>query len=102
MKSDESYILNEAFQYVDDKFLDIAEQEKKTGKRRQLWLYLCTAVVCICIFFVLPIVVIAGRWFGLKDPTVQEINTETESTNDTIITLPGHIESPEGKAWEDC
>lgn len=101
MKSDESYILNEAFQFVDDKFLDIAEQEKKTGKGRQLWLYLCTAAACICLFFVLPIGVIAGRWFGLKDLTVQEMNTETESVNDTIITLSGYIESPEGKAWAE-
>lgn len=96
--------LNEAFQYVDDAFLDIAEQEKQIRKKKPVWVYLCTAAACICLFFVVPFGVIAGKWFGLKDLVMREGNeTESESGN-TLITMSGFMGCPESKAlaeWEE-
>lgn len=66
-------VLNQAFQYVDDKYLDIVEQEKTV--RAKPYKHLIpywgkAAVVCFClilILIVLPIVAIAANWFGLRD-----------------------------------
>lgn len=59
---DKGYLrLCEAFQYVDDEFLDIVEREKRAGKEkvkkpvRMLW---GTVAACICMLIILP----AARW----------------------------------------
>ena len=58
--------LNEAFQYVSDELLDIVEQEKRKKKKRPMWRVAATVAACICVLL-LPVGVIAARWFGLWD-----------------------------------
>lgn len=66
--------LNEAFQYVDDRFLDIVEQERqkakkkgRTAQKKPLWMSLSAAAAGICLFLVLPVVAVACNWFRLRD-----------------------------------
>lgn len=89
------FVLNQAFQYVDDKYLDIVEQERTVragpgnrlmpysrrqrarrmrkhllGERRRAFDWSKAVVACFCLILilaVLPIVAIAANWFGLKD-----------------------------------
>jgi len=71
-------VLNRAFQYVDDRYLDIVEQEKTLGARprKHSMPYLSkTAVACFCLILllaVLPVVAIAANWFGLRDLLIPE------------------------------
>ena len=66
------FVLNQAFQYVDDRYLDIVEQEKtmRTKPYKRFMPYWGkAAVACFClilILIVLPIVAIAANWFGLR------------------------------------
>lgn len=71
-------ILNQAFQYVDDKYLDIVEQERTSRARphkRLISYWGKAAVACFFLFLiliVLPIVAIAANWFGLRDLLIPE------------------------------
>lgn len=59
-----------AFQYVDDRYLDIAEQEVALRTKRFLGKQVSPMAACIIgliILLALPIVAIAANWFGLKD-----------------------------------
>ena len=56
--------LIEAFQYVDDEFLDIVEQERGKKKKKPMWRVAGTVAACICVLL-LPIGVMAARWLGL-------------------------------------
>ncbi len=61
--------LNKAFQYVDDRFLDLVEKEREAGRRRHLGkirAFLGTAA-CVFLAVVLPGVALAYNWFGLRD-----------------------------------
>lgn len=66
-------VLVQAFQYVDDKYLDIAEQERTLRikpYKRPVSYWGKAAVACFClilILIVLPVVAIAANWFGLRD-----------------------------------
>lgn len=120
-------VLNQAFQYVDDKYLDIVEQEKTSQARsykRLIPYWGKAAVACFClilILIVLPVVAIAANWFGLRDllipvtpfnppaPTgeygenmqpVPETGMpdEGEEKTDAMIGLSGYQDSPEAQA----
>ena len=61
-------LLNRAFQYVDDKYLDITEQERVPrghGRRRSYW---GVAVACICLILILslPVAALAAQWLGRR------------------------------------
>lgn len=45
--------LNEVFQYVDDRFLDMVEQQKGVKRKRIIRLF-SIAAACLCLFIVLP------------------------------------------------
>lgn len=70
IRDERSFRLCEAFQYVDDVFLDIVEREKKTsGKKakKPLGIFISTVAACLCMLLVLPVVAVAYNWFGLKN-----------------------------------
>ena len=71
--------LNEAFQYVRDEFLDIVEEEKRKKKKRPMWSVTGIVAACICVLL-LPVGVIAARWFGLWDFLIKEDNPNTYFT----------------------
>lgn len=64
-----------AFQYVDDRYLDIAEQEKAArGKAarpiRRMWnrrTVIAACILCLILILTLPVAAIAANWFGLRD-----------------------------------
>lgn len=90
--------LNNALQYIDDKFLDVAEQEKREGKKRHFRFYWGVIAACICLFFLLPAGVMAGKWFGIRELLLTEVKSKM-----MLISLSGYQESPEAKAlaeWE--
>ncbi|MDE6128654.1 MAG: hypothetical protein K2G16_05625 [Lachnospiraceae bacterium] len=90
--------LNTAFGYVNDKFLDIAEQEKRKGHKKHFKLYWGIIAACICLFFSFPAGVMAGKWFGIRELLLPEGKSKM-----TLISLSGYQESPEAKAlaeWE--
>ena len=62
--------LNEAFQYVDDVFLDIVEQEKRKKKKRPMWSVTATVAACICALLI-PVGVMAVRWLALRDVLIE-------------------------------
>lgn len=72
-------ILNQAFQYVDDKYLDIVEQERTSRvkpPKRLMSYWGKAAAACFCLFLiliVLPVVAIAANWFGLRDLLIPEV-----------------------------
>lgn len=89
--------LNEAFQYVSDEFLDIVEQEKRKKKKKPMWRVAGTVAACICVLL-LPIGVMAVRWFGLWDLVMPP-----EEKDFTYFTLTDYAGSPEVNAlreWE--
>lgn len=90
--------LNHAFLYINDKFLDIAEQEKREGKKRHFRLHWGVIAACICLFFLLSAGVMAGKWFGIREILLPEGKSKM-----VLISLSGYQESPEAKAlaeWE--
>ncbi|MDE7254364.1 MAG: hypothetical protein K2O32_15695 [Acetatifactor sp.] len=115
-------VLNQAFQYVDDKYLDIVEQERisRVNPHKRLMPYWGKAVVaCFCLFLilvVLPIVAIAANWFGLRDLLIPEVPPVSPAQNEEysgnaqqmpdqvderaseFIGLSGYQGSPEGQA----
>lgn len=59
-----------AFQYVDDRYLDIVEQEKavRRGKRTwNHWAAMAACILCLILILALPVAAIAANWFGLRD-----------------------------------
>lgn len=93
------YRLNEAFQYVDDRFLDLVEHQKKTGRKRLAWPLPFIAAASICLFTALSVGVIAKNWFGLRDLLVPDWGNQY-----ITIALSGYKDSPESQAlaeWND-
>ena len=67
--------LNKAFQYVDDRFLDLVEKEREAGRRRHLGkirAFLGTVAACVCLAVVLPGAALAYNWFGLRELILPE------------------------------
>jgi hypothetical protein len=94
--------LNEAFQYVSDDLLDIAEQEKaaqKSRRKRAAWVRYAAAAACICLVIALPVSAAANNWFGIRDLWLSNSNDD-----DALISLAGYQGSPEAEAlreWND-
>lgn len=85
--------LNEAFQYVNDEFLDLVERQQKInywkhGKRARA--FLGTVAACVCLMVVLPRVALAYNWFGLRELILPEENDESIS-----FTLSEYAGKPE-------
>ena len=89
--------LNEAFQYVDDVFLDIVEQEKRKKKKKPMWRVAGTVAACICVLL-LPIGVIAARWFGLWDLVMPQ--EDKDYTHFTLFDYDGSLEVRALEDWE--
>ncbi|MCM1025301.1 MAG: hypothetical protein NC432_02635 [Roseburia sp.] len=81
-----------AFQYVDDWFLDIAQEEAGIRKQRVLRKRVRPVAACILgllLLLALPVIAIAANWFGLRDLLLPAKN---------FIGLSGFQESPEAQA----
>ena len=89
--------LNEAFQYVSDEFLDIVEEEKRKKKKRPVWSVAGTVAACICILLI-PVGVIAAKWFGLWDLLMKESNPNTYFT---VYDFFGRPEVWALRRWEE-
>lgn len=91
MREDKRWrLLNEAFQYVDDAFLDIVEEERVTKKRKPARAVYAAAAACLCLLVVLPISVIAAKWLGLWDLLLPKVEPEID-----YFTLNDYFGSPE-------
>ncbi len=120
-------VLNQAFQYVDDRYLDIVEQEKTLRARprkHSMPYWSKAAVACFCLILILvalPVAVIAANWFGLRDLLIPEapwgppapnewhsgnaqsvsengMPDQSEEGSQKCIGLSGYQESPEAQA----
>ncbi len=102
--------LNEAFQYIDDRFLDLVEQERRSGhkpgnrqgkrtsgtgkepgSRRHTWAVLGAAAACFLVLLVLPAGVIAKDWLGLRSLLLPGMSGGQERGEEI---LAGYLESP--------
>lgn len=93
--------LNEAFQYVDDRFLDLVEKARKTGRRRhirKIRAFLGTAAACVCLAVVLPVAALAYNWFGLRELILPK-GRDITGPEDAVISLSGYMDSPETQAF---
>lgn len=88
--------LNEAFQYVDDEFLDIVELEKCKKIRRTSWITYGTVAACICMLIVLPVSAMANNWFGIRNLLIPATNNKYN-----VISLSGYQGSPEVEALRE-
>lgn len=94
--------LNEAFSYVNDEYLDLVELERKAetkGNRNKkpLWAVIGPVAACICAFL-LPLGVLAAKWFGLWD-----LLLPAQDRDDMFLTMYDYVSSPEVRAlreWE--
>ena len=89
--------LNEAFQYVSDEFLDIVEQERWKKKKKPMWRVAGTVAACICVLLI-PIGVMAARWFGLWDLVMPQ--EEKDYTHFTLFDYAGSLEVRALREWE--
>ena len=87
--------LIEAFQYVSDELLDIVEQEKRKKKKKPMWRVAATVAACICVLL-LPVGVMAARWFGLWDLLLPRNDNDL-----TSITVAQYHGSPEVAALNE-
>lgn len=91
--------LNKAFQYVDDRFLDLVEKERKAGRRRHLGkirAFLGTVAACVCLAVVLPGAALAYNWFGLRELILPE-----EENGYVSLTLGEYAGKPEVAALRE-
>ncbi len=63
-----------AFQYVEDRYLDIVEQEKTVRRKREAGGFMpkrlaltAACILCLLLILALPVAAIAANWFGLRD-----------------------------------
>ena len=91
--------LNEAFFYVSDEYLDLVELERKPERRnrKSFRAAIGTAAACICILL-LPLGVLAARWFGIGDLILPKDEIDTPVTGTADISLSGYMDSPEAQA----
>lgn len=89
--------LIDAFQYVDDRFLDVVEQEKRKKKNKPMWSVAGTVAACICVLL-LPISVMAAKWFGLWDLLLKKDNMGTYFTVSEFFVRPEVVALRE---WEN-
>ncbi|MCM1046339.1 MAG: hypothetical protein NC417_12590 [Candidatus Gastranaerophilales bacterium] len=114
-KSDGYKRLNEAFLYVDDRFLDIVENQKRLPSPRSHMRISIKVAICIIALILIPVCGCAMNLFGLRDLLLQigqEGQMEQEkqedreespsvgrySQEDGRISLSGFRDSPEAQA----
>ena len=96
-----------AFQYVDDRYLDIAEQEKAVRSKRHVgnhWAVMAACILCLILILALPVAAIAANWFGLRDLLLPHKPQETIGGNRYVISLADYQGSPEWQAlaeWKE-
>ncbi len=100
IREEKSFRLCEAFQYVDDIFLDIVERERKAPKKKakRLPVFISTVAACLCLLLVLPVAAGAYNWFGLRDFLAPKKDTVPQ-----FFDLSAYQESPLHQAlteWE--
>lgn len=88
--------LNDAFQYVDDEFLDIVEQEKRAKRNWPGWARYGTVAACICLLVVLSVSSMADDWYGIMDLLIPDSDSK-----DDLISLSGYQGSPEAEALRE-
>lgn len=91
--------LNEAFQYVDDEFLNLVEKEQKISywkHMKKMKVFLSTAAACVCLMIVLPAVALAYNWFGLRNLIMPKEDKEYVS-----LTLGEYAGKPEVAALRE-
>lgn len=97
MSEERGYLrLCEAFQYVDDVFLDIVERERTAPKKRKkkpVGAFLGAAAACLVLLFALPAAALAYNWFGMRDLLLPEREKLPDS-----FTLSAYQESPAYRA----
>lgn len=80
-----------AFQYVDDKYLDIVEQEMAVRPGRRVWnpgrilksnslVTVAACILCLILMLALPVAAIAANWFGLRDLLLPHKSGESTGT----------------------
>jgi len=108
-------VLTEAFQYVDDIYLDMVETEAKNRRFAKPWGIVAAA--CICLALLLPVGAMAANWFGVRslmlkyseqeadEPAadMEESGEENASpdTSAAMIGLSGYQGSAEMQALEE-
>lgn len=90
--------LIEAFQYVDDVFLDIVEEEKSKTKRKPTWRYIGTVAACILVL-IIPVGALAARLFGLWDLLLQR--EENDTSNFSVSDFFASTEVYALRQWEE-
>ena len=108
--------LADAFGFVDDKYLDLVENEQRS--KRPIWFYGgIAAAFLICMLTVFSVGVIAADWFGLRSLLLPQntqgpgqendessYDDDWQGRTDDEISLSGYWESPETQAlyeWEN-
>ena len=106
-RSEMNLELVQAFQYVDDRYLDIAEQEKAVRSKwraRNHWAVMAACILCLILILGLPVAAIAANWFGLRDLLLPPKSGETVGGNRSVISLADYQGSPEWRAlaeWKE-
>lgn len=100
--------LNEAFLYVDDRFLDIAENQKGIRNSRSHMRAAIGVAACIIVLLLIPVGGCAFNLFGLRDLLLQmgqgeqkgEVSSDDGSVQSehVMISLAGFQGSPEAQA----
>jgi hypothetical protein len=103
--------LRDAFSYIDDSYLTLAESEK--SKRKPAWYYASVAAACLAIsLLVFTTGVLAADWFGLRSLILQKPDVDIDiseavtagqysaalSKDHDIISLSGYTDSAETQA----
>ncbi len=108
---EKDYELVKAFQYVDAKYMGIADQERVTRKRRHVRMYwgVAAASVALILMLAAPAAAIASNWLGLRDLLIPEPSGVLSPMPDSVPTLPmrdfiglsGYAESAEAQAFRE-
>lgn len=112
--SEKNLELVKAFQYVDAKYMGIADQERVTRKRRHVRMHwgVAAASVALVLMLAAPAAAIASNWLGLRDlliPVSPEPSEALSPVADSMPTLPmrdfiglsGYAESAEAQALRE-
>lgn len=77
--------LRNGFEYIDDKYLDIAEEEKRIKSRRNIWIKWGTTAACVAFVAVIIYVsssLLAPKTEDMGDGQLGDINTSQEMETD--------------------
>ncbi len=103
--------LNDAFSYVADEYLDLAESQKK--RIRPFRVISGVVAACLCLVLFLPLATMAAEWLGIKDLLLPKTKIEypipsTENSEFVMIEeevdmigLSGYADSPEMQALNE-